>query len=194
MGKETISHPYAKGAFEYAMEHNSLPEWRVFLTNLALFCNDSSLQDYISRPGLSFGDFSSLWEIFESIFKETLVAENLKAFYNFFRLLVEYRRLDLVPDIQMVFESLCAEKAKIIFAEVTSAKPLTASQQNQIKAALKIRFSSSDEAPQDQREVELNYQEDPSLLAGLRIKVGDWTFDNTLSGRFNRLKNQLENI
>jgi F-type H+-transporting ATPase subunit delta len=176
MGRRLLAHPYAKAAFLYAKEQSQLSEWNHYLTCFSLLIKDSEVESRIKSGVLS---SEKLWFLFTDIFSDFSFSKEQK---NFFCLLSEARRLALLPEVVEVFEQLCTEASQLIFAEVTSARPLTALQKKQLIERLKARFS---------QEVELNCHEDPACVAGVRVKVGDWVFDNTIKSRFDRLKNTL---
>lgn len=67
-------------------------------------------------------------------------------------------------------------------ARVTSAIPLTAAEQDRLKASLKRRFG---------HELTLALTVDPRILGGLVIRVGDVVIDGSLAGQLNALQDQL---
>jgi F-type H+-transporting ATPase subunit delta len=176
MGRRLLAHPYAKAAFLYAKEQNQLSDWNQYLTCFSLFIQDSQIQSRMNSQAFS---SEKLFSFFTEVFSAFSFSKEQE---NFFRLLSEAGRLALLPEVVEIFEQLCTEASQLMFAEVTSARPLTDLHKKQLRERLKARFS---------QEVELNCHEDPACVAGVRVKVGDWVFDNTLQSRFDRLKNTL---
>jgi F-type H+-transporting ATPase subunit delta len=102
--------------------------------------------------------------------------------YHFFLLLAKDRRL---RDLRALGTALRNEAAAMDgkrHAVVTSAIPLTAPTLDRIAAALKNRFT---------QDIWLESRIDPSVIAGLAVQVGDWTFDATRNGRLTRLAKTL---
>ncbi|MFQ7538108.1 MAG: FoF1 ATP synthase subunit delta, partial [Clostridium sp.] len=64
-------------------------------------------------------------------------------------------------------------------AHVRTAKKLDAAEIKRLKSMLEEKLSKT---------VELHIQEDPDLLAGLRIKINDMVLDNTARSRMDNLK------
>lgn len=64
-------------------------------------------------------------------------------------------------------------------AYVRSAKKLGDAEISRLKSMLEKKLSKT---------VELKIQEDPDLLAGLRIKINDMVLDNTARSRMDNLK------
>jgi F-type H+-transporting ATPase subunit delta len=75
-----------------------------------------------------------------------------------------------------------AQSKDLALAEVRSAIPLTADQQDRLKAAL---------ANATGKTVELKVIVDPSVLGGLVATVGDKVIDDTVRSRLDQLKNRL---
>ena len=75
-----------------------------------------------------------------------------------------------------------AQSKDLALAEVRSAIPLTADQQDRLKAAL---------ANATGKTVELKVIVDPSVLGGLVATVGDKVIDDTVRSRLDQLKSRL---
>jgi len=75
-----------------------------------------------------------------------------------------------------------AQSKNLALAEVRSAIPLTADQQDRLKAAL---------ANATGKTVELKVIVDPSVLGGLVATVGDKVIDDTVRSRLDQLKSRL---
>ena len=67
-------------------------------------------------------------------------------------------------------------------AVVESATALTADQQASLKSGLATKYG---------RELALEFQVNPELLGGIRVKVGSDVWDGTVKARLEALKNQL---
>jgi F-type H+-transporting ATPase subunit delta len=100
-------------------------------------------------------------------------------FTNFLRVLARHERLDLLPLIlrhcQIQFEFRSGKKR----VQVASAAPLSAEALQEIEKTLAGTFSF-------QPVIEPSV--DPSLLGGLRIRVGDTVYDGSLRARLKQLR------
>lgn len=101
---------------------------------------------------------------------------------NFVRLLVDYRRLSLLPEIRELYETMRAEAEGRLEVDVRTAFPLDARQREMLVAALKRRFG---------REVNLAETVDPDLIGGVEIRAGDLVIDGSVRGRLAALAAQL---
>ncbi len=103
-------------------------------------------------------------------------------FTNFLRVLARHERLDLLPLIlkhsQVQFELRSGKKR----VQVDSALPLSPEALKQIEARLKTLFSF---------QPVLEPAVDPSLLGGLRIRVGDTVYDGSLRARLKQLRHRV---
>ena len=98
---------------------------------------------------------------------------------TFLDLLVDKKRFELMIMISSVFTRLAAEKRGSAKAHVRTAAPLSADAQQQLAAKLK-KFTGKD--------IELDVKEDPELIGGITVKIGDWVLDSSLRGQLRRLR------
>lgn len=73
-------------------------------------------------------------------------------------------------------------KKYIKVAQVTSAVLLSKNQLKEVRTWVKSSIGEG---------VELRTQVDPSVIAGIRVRAGDWLFDGTFQGELERFKNTL---
>jgi F-type H+-transporting ATPase subunit delta len=83
------------------------------------------------------------------------------------------------------FRQIAAEHRGETAAEVTSAHALTATQQTELKAALKSVAG---------KDVAITVTVDPSLLGGLVVKMGSRQIDTSLKTKLNSLKLALKEV
>ena len=98
---------------------------------------------------------------------------------NFAKLLIDKSRFQNFHDITREFVKQYNEVHNIEVAYVRSAKKLDDAEISRLKSMLEKKLSKT---------VELKIQEDPDLLAGLRIKINDMVLDNTARSRMDNLK------
>lgn len=171
----TIARPYAKAAFDFAVEKGELSQWAQMLT----FCSEVAKNEDVAQ--LLDGAIASeqLAEIFISI-----CGEQLNEFgQNFINVMAENGRLKVLPGVLEQFILLQHEFEKVIDADVTSAIELTEQQKADIGAKLEARL---------ERKVKLNCSVDETLLVGVIIRAGDLVIDNSARGRLGRLSETLQ--
>lgn len=174
----TIARPYAKAVFEHALLTKKLGQWSEILHELALAVLDEKTMQFITNPAASSEQqvelLMSLFAKVDSTEKETIA--------NLVALLAHNKRLTLLPEIKMLFDSLRAEQEKTLQVEVRSFSELSAAQQSQLISSLSQRLS---------RQVTLNLNVDKSLLGGAVIHAGDLIIDGSVRGKLNKLRTDL---
>jgi F-type H+-transporting ATPase subunit delta len=102
---------------------------------------------------------------------------------NFIGVLAANGRAAALPAIIAGFASLSAAHRGVVAAEVTTAIKLTAAQAKGVKAALAQALG---------KEPEITTRVDPTILGGLKVKVGSRLFDASLRTKLDSLKFALK--
>ena len=171
----TIARPYAKAAFDYAVENKTIAQWQEML----VFAAEVSKNDTVSSLLTGSLAVEKLAEIFNGGCGEQLDQHG----QNLVKVLAENRRLQALSDISVLFNQLKADFDKEIDVDVTSAVKLKKQQQTSLSKALETRLA---------RKVKLNCSVDPELIAGVLIKAGDTVIDGSLRSKLNRLSDALQ--
>lgn len=167
----TIARPYAIAAFEFALEKNALSAWETMLNAASLLTQDSSVQKLLTSPRVTSQQLASLY-------CDVLQKELTTEMTHFIRLLAEYNRLSVLPDIAELFKAFCAEQEKKLNVQVTSAVQLSQGYQEKLIDALTKRLH---------RQVLLACEVDPQLLGGAIITAGDIVIDGSVRGKLDRM-------
>ena len=193
----TLARPYAKAAFDYAKEHGAVNEWQDYLSVMNTIVSDKAFAEYLNNPAIqASAKVAALTDIYQqtaaddsnNVFKTLSTAidggtsSSNHAFVNYLTQLAEQDRLALLPSIDERFGLLKAADAKEVHAYVTSAYPLTQSQELMLENRLATSLNAS---------VVLHVNVDPSLIAGVTIKIGDKLIDDSVRGNLKQLKTQL---
>ncbi|GAC1566873.1 MAG: F0F1 ATP synthase subunit delta [Vulcanimicrobiaceae bacterium] len=97
-------------------------------------------------------------------------------------LLVRKRREALLQPIVAEYKKLALADAKKEPLEIVSARPLAATELDEIVARLSKAYA---------RSFEITQRTDPGLLGGVRITMGDRRIDGSLAGRLEELSREL---
>ncbi len=173
--KETAARPYAEAVFGLARERGELKQWSEMLAFASEIASDAAIIELAHDPRVS---RTRLAELFLDIARGRLSAEA----GNFIRVLIENRRLTLVPEVARQFERLRGEAEGRIDVTVTSAYPLTRSQMKTIEEALKRRFG---------HDVSVTALVDEALIGGIVVRAGDTVIDGSVKGRLQQLAAHL---
>ena len=101
---------------------------------------------------------------------------------NFLRVIVENGRLQALPEVAAQFRSLVNRAGGSSDAVVQSAFPIDAAALAELGATLEKRFGCK---------LNLSVQQDPSLIGGVRIVVGDEVLDTSVKARLEQMKAAL---
>ena len=80
------------------------------------------------------------------------------------------------------FSMVVRDRLGIVDAEVTSAMPMDEAMQERTRAAL---------AHLARKEVRASFNVDPSLVGGLRARIGSTIYDGSVRGRMDRLRERI---
>ncbi|EAT11279.1 F0F1 ATP synthase subunit delta [Bermanella marisrubri] len=167
----TLARPYAKAAFQAAVEAGDLQAWSDMLAVASEVANNQDMEAVLSHPGLS-GEQQA----------QTLIdvcGEKLnEAGQNLVNVLAENKRLALLPHILEQFEHLKAEQERVVDVEITSAFDVTDATKQKLTQALKAKLD---------KDVRVTTTVDSSLVGGAIIRAGDMVIDGTVRGKLAKL-------
>lgn len=169
--KSTIARPYAQAVFDLARAAGDFQQWTNLLQLAAMVVVDPALRKYIDNPRVSKENLAKL-------LIDVVGGKLHDTGKNFLRLLVENKRLTVLPEIATIYEKLRAEAEKRIDAEVISAFALSATQQAAISAGLKKRLG---------RDINLVASVDANLIGGAIVRAGDMVIDGSITGQLDKL-------
>lgn len=173
-----VGERYAQALFDLADETRALDAVRADLKSLRVAWGESAdLRRLLTSPVIASEDQS-----------KGLTAIADKAKFNattkkFLGLLAANGRARDLTAVIAAFEALYAKKTGVVAAEVVSAQDLTTAQLTHIRSAL---LKALGKAP------ELTTRVDPSILGGLKVKVGSKLFDASLKTKLDQMKFALK--
>ena len=172
----TIARPYAKAAFEYALDHHDLAAWEAMLVTLAQVAENELMRQLFVNPEVSQLELS---QIFCEVLGKNIDAEKK----NFIHLLAEYHRFQALPAIMNLFVDYRKEYEKTATVQLTSAVALNEATLEKFTNALTRRLK---------RKIMLACTVDETLLGGAIIRAGDHVIDGSIRGKLNRMLEFIE--
>jgi F-type H+-transporting ATPase subunit delta len=166
----TIARPYAEALFKSA--GNDLDGAAQWLDALAAVAGNEQLLQFAGSPKVTDGQ---VFDVVADVAKAPL-SENGK---NFLRTVIENGRLAALPEIAAQFRSLKNAQSGSSDAVVYSAFPIPADSLGEVAGTLEKRFG---------RKLNVTVQEDPSLIGGIRVVVGDEVLDTSVKARLEQMK------
>ncbi|MBJ88972.1 MAG: F0F1 ATP synthase subunit delta [Woeseia sp.] len=180
----TIARPYAQAIFEFAQETDALDELSISLTAAKDILADGRVIKALNNPALERAEkLNFLTDLFiAAIGPESFFSGTNDHGTNFLKLLLEYSRLDVLPEIRDRVEVLKSDAENRIEVNIKSATELSDSQIREIQSALKTRLG---------REINLSTEMDKNLLGGAVIRAGDIVIDGSVRAKLESLANTL---
>ncbi len=169
MSLETLARPYAQAIFDHS------EGWGKDLDQMESVIKDSKVQNLINSPDLA---YKQKTEAFISLFAGEVEEKTIK----FIEVLGDAKRLSLIPDINLEYKKLVAEKNNSTDVLITSAYPLSSEQLEAISNKLKKRYGEN---------ISVTTEEDASLMGGFLVRSGDEVTDYTIKGKLEKLVNQI---
>lgn len=104
---------------------------------------------------------------------------------NLLKVMVEAGDQGLIGDVAGRLSQLATGQALALKAEITSAIELTEEEQEQIRRRLTAEHGEG---------LTFSFHVDPSLLGGLRVRVGDRLTDNSVATRLATLRESIASV
>ena len=169
---------YAQALFDLALETGRLDAVRADMTSLrSAWIESADLRRMATSPVIATEDQA---KGLSAIADKARFDQTTR---NFLGLLGQNGRARDLPAVIAGFEVLYSAHTGAVAAEVVSAVPLSAAQTTHIRSALSKALGK---AP------EMTARVDPSILGGLKVKVGSKLFDASLKTKLDQMKFALK--
>jgi F-type H+-transporting ATPase subunit delta len=96
--------------------------------------------------------------------------------------LIEKKRFALLPAVAGEFDRLSLRARRVVRARVRSARPLSEADRRRLRESLEAFAGAG---------VELDVRQEPELLGGVSVRLGDWVLDSSLRGQLQSLKEAI---
>lgn len=101
---------------------------------------------------------------------------------NFLFVMADNQRMHLLPEVVQTFEEVLRQRQGVAEAHVTSASQLDDRQKTGLITTLE-RLSG--------KKIQPIYSQDPALLGGAVVRIGDTIYDGSVRNRLNQLRVEL---
>jgi F-type H+-transporting ATPase subunit delta len=164
--------------FDLAKDQSQIPAVEADLKTLkALSAESADLRSLIVSPMF---DAEAKAKGFAAIAERAQFNSVTRKFLGF---LAAQRRASALPSIITSFEALSATYRGVVSAQVTTAVPLSAAQSKGLQAALRLALG---------KDPEIETRVDPSILGGVKVRVGSRLYDASLKSKLDSLKFALK--
>jgi len=171
----TIARPYAEALFK--AQASDLAGTAAWLDALAAVADNAQLQQFSDSPKVS---DEQMFELISGVVQKQVALP--VAGQNFLRLVIENRRLSVLPVVAQQYRVLMNSLGGTADALVYSAFPIDASALADLSATLEKRFA---------RKLNVSVELDAALIGGIRVVVGDEVLDTSVKARLEQMKSAL---
>ena len=172
-----IAKRYARAFFGIAREDGLYEKYYLELTLFSSIIKESKdLKELLLNPVFGQDEKKA---VVDSLLKKTDIS-NVTA--NFLRLLVDKRRIGILPDIESCYRKFMDDALKKIRVDVKTAFPLSAELSEKLQKRMEDLTG---------RKVEMAVSEDASLLGGIVVGVGDTLYDGSIKTQLHNVRNLL---
>ena len=166
----TIARPYAEALFKSSKgDLEGAAQW---LDALAIVAGNAQLLQFADNPKVG---NQQVFDVVADVVRVQLPASG----QNFLRTVIENGRLVALPEIAHQYREMKNAQSGSSDAVVYSAFPIANDQLVRVAQVLEKRFG---------RKLNLSVQEDPSLIGGIRVVVGDEVLDTSVRARLEQMK------
>ena len=166
----TIARPYAEALYKSAGK--DLEGASAWLETLASIAADRQMLQFADNPKIT---NAQVFDVISGVARSPLT-EPAK---NFLRAVIDNGRLSALPEIATQFRALKNSQSGMADAVVYSAFPIDAQALAGVSQALEKRFG---------RKLNLSVEQQPELIGGIRVVVGDEVLDTSVKARLEQMK------
>ena len=172
----TLARPYARAAFQYAVDNSAVDSWHGALETLAAVVADPTvaqvLDDHASTAAQRANTVSAV------------LGEDIPAgVAQFVAVMAENHRLMLAAEVAVLFAELKSALDAAANVTVTTAFYVPGATLEPLSATLTTKLGKT---------VDVTVETDPSLIGGAIIRAGDMVIDGSVRGRLHKLATTLK--
>jgi len=176
VAKAPTARRYAQALFALADEKNASEAWLDELREVKTALDDPTVALYLTTPRVPAE---------EKLAVATRLCEGRDPMIrNLLGLLASRQSTPLLGAVVAEYELLLNVRLGRVQAEVTTAAPISAAQQQRLRDSLGASL---------QKTVVLDPREDPEIIGGLVVRVGDQIIDGSVRSKLVALKQRLAN-
>ena len=169
---------YAKALLSIGQEDGNYQLYGEGLRVFAKFCSDN--KEFFKVISTRIFSMDERRKVLEIVLERSDFPVVLK---NFLRVLLEKNRIAAIEDISRIYEALTDEISNITRASISIARPVRGDVMIKLEQALE-RLTG--------KKVKSQVTEDPSLIGGVVVKIGDMVLDGSVRAQLEGLKESLK--
>lgn len=168
---------YTQALTEIAQEQNSFDAWQRDLATLTALVSDAEVLNYFENPSVQDEQKISA--------ADTVLADAQPEARTLLRMMIERRRLHLLPEIAELFDEAVLASKGIVMVDVTTADALDDAGEKLVRERLKGIVG---------KDVELRLHTDASIIGGIVARIGDQVIDGSVLNQLRRLRASMNAV
>ncbi len=177
MSVETVARRYATALADVVIKTGEVNPVQAELNSWGELINSKSdLQTAFQNPAIS---HLNKEKVLESLIEKT---QPTRTTANFLRVLLRNNRLTEINEINQRFASVLEERSGVVSAQITSARPMSETEKDEIKANLEKLTGKS---------VKPDFETDAQIIGGVVTRVGSTVYDGSVKTQLENLKQQM---
>ena len=179
MLNRSVARRYAEAFFSIAQEQNKIDQYQQELEKLVQIIEETeNLKEYLAHLLVPANEKK---EIVAKIFTDQISSTTL----NFLNILIDKRRETYITTISLEYRDMADESRNIAKADLIAAQEVSEEDVKMLAEKLSASMGKT---------VQLKVLVDPSLLGGVKIRLGDQIIDGTVAKKLAMLKEQLKQV
>lgn len=177
MSLQTVARRYASALADVVIERREEREVQQEIELWAsMIDSNPQLKEVFANPTVAYENKRT---VLEELISRTRIRETTA---SFLRVLLRNQRLAQLPDVAARFGQVLDERAGVVAAEITTARPIP----EDLKEALHDTLASA-----TGRTVRLTFATDETIIGGLVARIGATVFDGSVENNLERLADGL---
>lgn len=177
MSSQTIARRYASALADVVSERGEERQVQAEIKYWASMVEASpELREVFINPTIP---YEQKQRVLEELVARSRVGETTK---SFLRVLLKNQRLAQLKEVAERFSHVLDERAGIVAADVTTARPISEDVKAQLNDTLSARTG---------RKVRLSFITDETIIGGVIARIGSTVFDASLQSQLERLATEL---
>lgn len=177
MSLQTIARRYASALADVVVERKEEREVQQEIDQWASMIEaNPQLKEVFANPTIAYDEKR---KVLEELISRTRVRPTTG---SFLRVLLRNQRLSQLRNVAERFALVLDERAGVVSAAVTTAKPISEDLKNQVRETL---------AAATGRSVRVSFNTDEKIIGGMVARIGSTIFDSSVQSRLERLSDEL---
>lgn len=177
MSSETVARRYASALADVVIERREEREVQKEIELWAsMIDSNPQLKEVFANPTVAYEQKQA---VLDELISRSRVRETTA---SFLRVLLRNQRLAQLPEVSARFGHILDERAGVVAAEITTARPIP----EELKKALHDTLASA-----TGRTVRLTFATDEAIIGGLVARIGSTIFDGSVENNLGRLAEDL---